>query len=98
MPNWKNASKGDQKRLTAIETILKIRPALVEQLFHPFEPCLRTSPENVLRGLPSGERSLVALAIDVWRNSDESRTQHLLSLDARCFANVMEALAFLRAS
>jgi hypothetical protein len=96
MPNWKNACTGDLKRLAAIQLVLKNYPHLVDRLFHPTEPYLRTSPQGVSRGLSSGERTLVGIATDLWNESFGAKVYDLAKLDDSNFENVIAALRILR--
>ena len=96
MLNWKNASKGDQKRLTAISTLLTRYPRLLDQIFNSFEPSLKNSPQALLRGRSSGEKVLIGIALDIWNESAGVKINDLGCLDSENLQNVFSAFNSLR--
>ena len=96
MAHWKTASRDDKKRLTAISMILKNCPGLVDQIFDPNEPNLRTSPQALLRGRSSGEKVLIGIALDLWNESVGVRVLELDALDLDNLQSVFSALNHLR--
>ena len=96
MPNWKNASKGDQRRLQAITLILKNYPWLVDEIFDATEPCLRISSEALLRGRSSGEKLLIQCSLDAWNGSGHARVDEFDNLDSGNFENLISGLRLLR--
>lgn len=96
MPIWKNASKGDQRLLQAITLMLKNYPWIIEEIFDANEPCLRTSPEALLRGRSSGEKLLIQCSLDVWNGSGHARIDEFDKLDSGNFENLLSGLRMLR--
>ena len=97
MVNWKNACMGDKKRLQAVSTVLANYPWLIDEIFHPTEASLRTSPQALLRGRSSGEKVLIGTAVDVWNSGAGVKLTDLEHLDNENLMNVFKALALLRA-
>ena len=94
MPNWKNACKDDQQRLQAITLVLKNYPWLVDEIFNPLEPCLKISPQALVRGRSSGERVLLRISLDIWNESGNFRLSELGCLDFNNLENIFAALRF----
>ena len=97
MVNWKNACTGDKKRLQAISTVLAKYPWFIDEIFHPTEPSLKTSPQALLRGRSSGEKVLIGTAVDLWNAGANVKLIDLEHLDNENLMNVFKALALLRA-
>jgi len=97
MLNWKKASKGDLKRLQAIEMILARYSYLLEQIFSATDPCLLGSPQGLMRARSSGEKVLIGISLDLWNSSAGIKILDLNNLDDENFENVFSALKFLRA-
>ena len=95
MFNWKNASRGDLKRLEVIEEMLKDHPKLLEFLFKTDKAELNAGPDTLIKRmgyLSHGERILVRVSLDIWSGSGDTKLLDLFSLDQVAYKNVLLAI------
>lgn len=93
--NWKNMTISEKQFHLAVNKLFA-NCDLLSFVFSAEHPRLRAEPEVILneaRGLSSGERLLVRLALDLWNDSGSVRIQELISrLDAMNFENAISAI------
>ena len=100
MKTWRQARSQDLHIYAAIAVIFRNHPTLLEFFFETETPRIRFRGIEMRRraaGMSSGEQQLLRVALDVWSGSGNAKVWQLIeTLDDSNFANVLEALAFLR--
>ena len=92
---WKTASSSDQLLVDVIERLLSKHPKLISYIFHPSEPRLTQSAENLIcqsRAFSKGEGILVRIALDFWSRNGSVGLLEIWDLDGENFENTMLAL------
>jgi hypothetical protein len=100
MESWQHATDSDRQLYKAISIVFLNHPNLLEFLFEGEQPRIRLRGLEMRRAaicFSSGEQLLLRVALDMWSGSGNAKIWQLLeTLDAGNFANVLNALVYLR--
>jgi hypothetical protein len=98
MQSWVRASVTEQRQFEAILGFLQYSPHLIKFVFNSKVPRLRLSPEKLLkeaRGLCSGDRVLVKLAIELWCCEGDIRVHELFDAEPEVFRQILKSFSLL---
>ena len=100
METWRDAKPADRHLYNSISIIFRNHPEMLLFFFEGERPRLRHDPMEMRKlscYFSSGEQLLIKVALDMWSGGGNAKIWQILeTLDAENFANVLEALAFLK--